>query len=378
MAKAKRKPEAAEAGEPRISRYNWPLIRQRVLVSLGALLLVGGIATMAILRPEVAAQVGKEREVEPSISMNWPKLYALDAGPGDTWLARQTQQELLGLAETALSGNPMDHASLVRCEALLMTTGWFSSIDRIARTPSGNISIKATWRQPVAAVRCDGLDWIVSEKTELMPLHYPPDMSRLPLVMKPTSPRPTKPGEVWIGGDVEAGLALLAYLKQHDEIMKQVRGVDVSGFAKSRQLAIITDRGNRIIWGTPTNAHTPGEPTTRKKIEWLLDMQASPRFGRRIDAGAAVIVLNNPAGVMIDKLAMTDDLESGLPPSDAELPGASQVTGPKETPPNGVSPKMGDNTPGTAPKPGPADPRRETEAGTIVQSPPVGGRIGGR
>ena len=370
MAKSKPKPEAAEAGKPRKSRYNWPLIRQRVLVVSGALLLAGGIATMAVLRPEVAAQVGKEREIEPSISMNWPKLYALDAGPGDTWLARQTQQELLELAQTALSGNPMDHASLIRCEALLMSTGWFSRIDRIARTPTGNISIKATWREPVAAVRSDGLDWIVSEKTELMPLHYPPDMSRLPLVMKPTSPRPTKPGEVWIGGDVEAGLALLAYLKQHDEIMKQVRGVDVSGFARGRQLAIITDRGNRIIWGTPTNAHTPGEPTTRRKIEWLLDMQASPKFGRRIDAGAAVIVLNNPAGVMIDKMAMTDELDSGWPPPDPDVPGMGEGTGAKEGAPKDVSPKVGDKPPVPAPKPGP-DPSRETEPGTIVQSQPV-------
>ena len=373
MAKAKPKPEKPDSGEARKSRYNWPLIRQRGLIISGALLLCGGIVTMAVLRPEVAAQVGKQRQVEPSISMNWPKLYALDAGPGDTWLARQTQRELLELAESALSGNPMDQASLVRCEELLMGTGWFSRVDRIARTPAGNISIKATWREPVAAVRCDGLDWIVSEKTELMPLHYPPDMSRLPLVMKPTSPRPAKPGEVWIGGDVEAGLALLAFLKQHDEIMKQVRGVDVSGFAKGRQLAIITDRGNRIIWGTPTNAHTPGEPTTRKKIEWLLDMQASPKFGRRIDAGAPVIVLNNPAGVMIDKLAMSDDLDSGSPPPDPNLLVDGQVTVTKAEKSKEIPPKVGETTPGPAPKPAP-DPRRETEPGNIVHSQPVGVR----
>ena len=364
MAKAKSKTEEPCLGEARNSRYNWPLLRQRALVASGALLLSGAIVAMAVLRPEVAAQVGKQRQVKPTISINWPKLYALDAGPGDSWLARQTQRELLELAESALSGNPMDQASLVRCEELLMGTGWFSRVDRIARTPAGNISIKASWRQPVAAVRCDGLDWIVSEKTELMPLHYPPDMSRLPLVMKPTSPRPAKPGEVWIGGDVEAGLALLAFLKQHDEIMKQVRGVDVSGFAKSRQLAIITDRGNRIVWGTPTNAHTPGEPTTRRKLEWLLDMQASPNFGRRIDAGAPVIVLNNPAGVMVDKMAMTDNLDSGLPPSEPNLLGSDQFTRAKEEKLKEIYSKVGNTTPGPDPKPG-LDLRRDTKPSRI-------------
>ncbi len=302
----------------------------RCLLAGGVLMLAGSVVAIIMLRPEIAAQVGQRREQPVRVRMNWPQSPSPDAGPGDTWLPMKIRRELLDLATSTLTGNPMDAASLARCEGALSETGWFSRITRISRTASGEIDIAAEWRQPVAAVRADGLDWIVSEKTELMPMHFPIGKSRMPLVLSPTSPRPEKPGQVWIGGDVEAGLALLGHLTRHEDLMKQVKGVDVSQFTSRRRLAIITERGNRIEWGSPTTIRIPGEPSTQQKIAWMLEMLGDAKYSKRIDAGMPVIVLSNPAGVMIDR--------SAINPDGPDDPGTAPPDSPPDAPPGGTGP----------------------------------------
>lgn len=320
----------------------------RTLLAGGVLMLAGSVVAIIILRPEIAAQVGQRREQPVRVRINWPQSPSPDAGPGDTWLPMKIRRELLDLAISTLTGNPMDAAALARCESTLMETGWFSRITRVSRTPTGEIDITAEWRQPVAAVRSDGLDWIVSEKTELLPIHFPVGKSRMPLVLSPSSPRPEKPGQVWIGGDVEAGLALLGHLTRHEDLMKQVKGVDVSQFTSRRQLAIITERGNRIVWGTPTTIRVPGETSTQQKIAWMLEMLGDPKYNKRIDAGMPVVILSNPAGVMLDRNAINadgpDDPNSGTP---------------EAVPPDPGIPDPGTSNPGTSnpgtPNPAPPD-----------------------
>lgn|GEM_PF-861329 len=304
-----------------------PVLR-RLIACAGVALLAGGLTAIFALRSQMIAEVGYQRAGPLSVSLNWPALGTPDAGPGETWLAKATQKDIRELLEITLSGDPTDQFALTRTHDALMATGWIAKVDAIRRLPAGKVEIDLTWRSPMAAVRTEGLDWIVSDKTEILPLHYAPGTSGMPLVINPTSPRPTKPGQVWIGGDVEAGIALLAHLSQHDEIMSQVRGVDVSRFASRRQLSIITDRGNRIIWGTPTNQKTPGEPSTEQKLAWLLEMRQEPRFNRRIDAGVAVVVLSNPAGVAIDHIASQEmeliAITASAPPALAGPPEAGQ------------------------------------------------------
>ena len=81
-------------------------------------------------------------------------------------------------------------------------------------------------REPAAVVRVHGFDRLISAAGELLPVDYPSGTSKLRFVTGVSQPAPVAFGEVWTGGDVQAGLELLAYL-QSTPVYSQVAGVDV-------------------------------------------------------------------------------------------------------------------------------------------------------
>src|SRR5690606_24456591 len=88
-------------------------------------------------------------------------------------------------------------------------------------------------------------------------------------------------GEPWPGGEVQAGVKLLALLSSRPW-WGQVRAVDVSDYPHQKRLTIVTDREARIVWGAPPGEVVPGEQTDAVKLG-RLDLLASTHG--RIDAG---------------------------------------------------------------------------------------------
>jgi hypothetical protein len=296
-----------------------------------ALALAAGLGVVLGYRA-METRVGQIKRGPVHVEFNWPPLAGQPAttpdGQPNTWLSEPFRRQLTMLAQTVLSEDPFDRDSLQRTHAALMDSGWFREIKLIHRASEGVVRIDADWRTPVAVVRHGELDYLVSGDGERLPVEYQPGASRLRVISGPKFAPPERMGERWLGGEVQAGLKLLAHL-QTLASYAQVVGVDVSTYQANRRLVILTDRGNRIVWGETPGELAPSEPTAETKLKWLHVLASSPDFGQRIDAGKPVIDLTNPRGIMIDVSA-----QPGNPvvPTNA-LPASNQGRGKTPTPP---------------------------------------------
>lgn len=246
---------------PSFLRRTW-----RVLV-----LSVSSMAIVAALVALVMAYKPMNERAEEIVTgrlrvrfLDWPK-----------WLDDMSQAELTELAERSLTNEQFDHDALVRTQEALMATGWFAEPVTVARAPGGTVNIvtkhhgEDCWRLPAAVVRWQGKDYLIAEHAERLIREYEPDTSGLPVIVGTQFDAPAAFGSVWLGGDVEAGLALLQFLKD-SRVWDQVAGVDVSTYTQDKQLIIITDRGSRIMWGGPPGDFTPGQPSgeiRRRRLE---------------------------------------------------------------------------------------------------------------
>jgi hypothetical protein len=272
-------------------------------VSIGlAAAVVGGLAFGA---DKLMARARQVRTIEaPSVVINFPKVTDGRGAPTDL-LPPEIRNDIETLALRNLSGDPLDHASLGRMAQRLMLTGWFRSIERIERRPNGQVVVLGEWRVPVAVVRELDTDRLVTARGELLPIMYPAGASGLPVIVNPSQPAPIKNGEMWAGGDVQAGLALLALLSRHEPTFvgpnQQVVGVDVGLYNTPRQqLQIVTSSNARVIWGGHPEKSNAAEASNETKLARLQAMRSSPAYGKRIDAGRRRIDISLPAGITTD------------------------------------------------------------------------------
>jgi hypothetical protein len=237
-----------------------------------------------------------------------------------TWLPMAIQQELEDIALTRLDPNPLDSASLATTAQALESTGWIRNVETIRRQPDGTVTIRARWRNPGCVVRFGDKDILVSTEGELLPLAYPIGTAgQRRVLLNPYAEPPSAAGAEWTGGDVQAGLALLGLLYQNESVWQQVQAIDLSQYVKSKRLVIITDQGNKVIWGQAPGDFAAGEPPDSTKLKWLLYLRKSPDFARRIDAGKPMIDVSNPRGILIDGVAAEGDAEiAGTTPAKPE------------------------------------------------------------
>ena len=290
--------------------------RARVLNAIGAML--GGATALAAAaclvvgyRP-LMAMASEMRKSPPRVEIAWP-LMPLPVGspPGMlpmTWLDSESRLGLERLVSLQLGENPLDQRAVAGTQEALLATGWFDSSRggvRVVRGDDGVVRVNGAWRLPKAAVRVGESDHLVAAGGELLQPTYKRDGSGLKVILGVSHEKPQL-GDAWLGGDVQEGLALLEFLKSMPG-SQQVYGVDVSEFVNSKQLVVVTDQGNRIIWGGSSSpaAYTAGQVTPEKKREELAKLYAT--YGR-IDAGRAVIDVRPEAGAYIHvaEIARTD------------------------------------------------------------------------
>lgn len=290
-------------------------ILQQLSVALTVLLL-GALGAATYLYYPALQERSSELKREPlKVVMEWPPLAAAPAAgkgakaggepggqSGGTWLRESLQYELVKIAENALSNDPFDRDSLERCAAQLTQTGWIKSVRMVRREPGGVVRIVSDWRTPALVVRHDDTDYLVSIDGDLLPVTFKPGGSGLRVILNPAYPPPQQPGDRWLGGDVQAALTLMAYLQPH-KAWPQVIGFDVEKYARSHRLAIISDRGNRVVWGAAPGETRVGEPSVKDKLARLDQLLIDPAFNRRIDAGMPLVDLSSPRGVLIDASA---------------------------------------------------------------------------
>lgn len=267
---------------------------QFLSTAMAALLLVGIAAGLTAGRPELLRRAAACKSFPLRVDFNWPSLAAsaqLAPGQPNTWLNAKTRAELGHLVLTIVSPDPFDSLSLLKAQRSLMETGWFSSPCRLQRGADGLVTVRGNWRIPSAAVRCADVDHLVASRGELLDFVCDPDASGLKIVLGPHMD-PPECGHPWIGGDVQAGLSLLDYLRGAPGY-DQVYAVDVSEFSTRKRLVLITDERNRVLWGGRPGEFNPGQARDEIKRQRLGRLF---RENGRIDAGMDFLDISLASG----------------------------------------------------------------------------------
>lgn len=298
-----------------------------VLPAVAAAALIGGGLALVAGQRELARRASEVRSRPGPVELRieWPLLATIDGGPPQTWMSRQWQARLEAIARAELNSDPLDRASLRAASKALFETGWLAHEPEVRRGPMGVVTIRGQWHDPVAVVRYGQRDYVISADAHRLPLDYPVGESNLRFLANPFSPPPLKPGEKWIGGDIEAGLALLALVQPYGTTYDQVAGVDLQGYTSTKSLTLLTDRGGRVVWGAAPGEWNPGEPPMERKLNWLVSLRGDDKFGRRIDAGMPLIRLTNPRGVIFENTITQDP----PPPAGARPTAPGAPTGPR-------------------------------------------------
>lgn len=316
--------------------------RHRTLIEVLSLcvtvaFLAGAVVGVVIGQRPLAARAAELKSAPPRVSFDWPALAGLASSaplkagdPPRTWVNPEIRESLEKLALHYLNANPLDADALRRTRENLLLTGWFTSDLRLQRAPDGLVSITGTWRVPAAAVRFDGLDYLVAAGGERLDLCYPIEKrgalerAGLRVILNATQTLPNL-GEPWAGGEVQHALQLLTYLRGMPGY-EQLTGIDVADFSPGRNLVLITDQGNRVIWGGPVDAFNPGQVPALTKAQRLAQFQRT--FGR-IDAGRPLIDLRSEgAAFVVDAAAALPVTPKDPAPKDATSPGNRRTPAP--------------------------------------------------
>lgn len=277
-----------------------------VLVRIVGVTLGLGIAVgLLVGRDPLLRRVGELREAPIKVHFDWPLVKQQGPKPA-TWVPRVVQDSLVQLVEANVSMNPFDTASLERGRRLLMSTGWFESVDRVVRRAGGTIDIDATWRVPVALVRKNNRDYLIG--SDAAPIRIPDGFKPMPglyVIQNPLLEPPAEAGKLaygtpWSGGDVQAALNLLLLLKD-SPAQQQITGIDLSEYLTKEEpkLLIVTDRGTKIVWGSAIGELAPGQVPIERRLARL--EQQLRGFGR-IDAQQERLEIYTPV-VLVDKTA---------------------------------------------------------------------------
>jgi hypothetical protein len=267
--------------------------------ALSCLALLAMLVGMVIGRPALLREASRLKTTPVRLKFEWPPLAippggstheALDGVP-NTWLDIKSRIELEKIVLSHVTDDPFDAQGIRDAQQALAATGWFDAHCTVTRQPDGVIRVTGEWREPVAAVRFGNTDFLVASHGERLPPSYQPDASGLKALIGPQI-APPRLGETWIGGDVQAGLSLLQFLRAQP-FYHQIAAVDVSEYNARKRLLIVTDRGSTILWGgEPGNFHA-GQARDDQKRTRLLRLY---RDSGRIDRGEDIVNVSLSAG----------------------------------------------------------------------------------
>ncbi|VAX39186.1 hypothetical protein MNBD_PLANCTO03-2041, partial [hydrothermal vent metagenome] len=236
----------------------------------------------------VHARAGELLASQPTrVEIAWPMLPDAE----ETWMGKALREQITAMVEAQLAGRSLDAGALAAVGEMLEASGWFDEKPRIVRTGDASLGIAGTWREPACVLRSGERDYPLDWQGRPFPIDYPAGASGMRVIVGAASSPPVDGRGVlnvldpWPGEDVAAGLELLGPLLG-EPFAAQVAGVDVSGYFTQGQLAIVTDRETRVVWGGRYDEFIPGEATTEQKLARLRSAASNPLFERRIDSGA--------------------------------------------------------------------------------------------
>ncbi|MBC7785052.1 MAG: hypothetical protein H7144_14540 [Burkholderiales bacterium] len=227
------------------------------------------------------------------------------------WMSQALAEQILASVRPATPFAPNDHQMLADRALILGSNPWVKSVHAVRRqyvnAPGDTIEIDCEFRAPVALVKWQDAYWYVDADAVRLPERLSgeqvaqlirPGISPMFHIIDGVGSAPLPPGKAWPGGDVKAGIELIALLANKpygDQIIK----IDVSNFggrvnANESQLNLITRYGTEVRWGqAPSSKAFFVEQNVDRKLDYL--SQARKQTGR-VDMNQAWIDLrfDNP------------------------------------------------------------------------------------
>lgn len=308
MATKRKKPLSARE---RITEWVYDRITANVIsIVVTGVVLTVGLGVGISFADTQAATISADGP--PTVRIHWPE--AVSGGQNVTWPPQVVQRELLDQAYAIVDEHPgpFSARTLDALGVWLANTGWVSRIDAINRLDEGVIEIDARWRSPGAVIRDGAHDYLIATDGRRLKASWRADLSPFPVILNAPEANPLAvvPGQVWSNESILAGVELLNLL--HERLpgargADQIRGIDVSQFPRFRRLIILTDAGNRVIWGRMPSDPVPDAVSTEGKLRQLAYLRQNPDFGRRIDANRSLIDVSSGPILVEDRARSPQD-----------------------------------------------------------------------
>jgi len=194
----------------------------------------------------------------------------------------EIETRLLSWVSQDLAHDPFDRATLERLRDDLASTGWFSSIGQVRRTPENVLRVEASWRVARAFVERGDRRYLVGEDGAPMRTFGLAGLSGPITILNPLEGVPRDAsgniayGRPWGLSDVQDAIAIIDALRGA-ELDAYVASVDVDN---PDRIMITSLRGARVVWGGPIDAPLPGEATADERLNALASVLRDPRHNQ--------------------------------------------------------------------------------------------------
>ena len=206
-----------------------------------------------------------------------------------SWMSPLLAQQIQKQVALELVMDPMDLSSLNRAVEILGANPWVEHVGRITRTRDNQVTVHASYRQPVAMVQSPhGYHPIDNQRHRLPGLYLENQLKLVGLpVITGVRPSAIPAGMVWDDPSLQAGLDLV-HMIDTQPWFNQVKSIDVSRRdVRGRiRLSLITPRGGMVQWGYAPGKGHPIEVTDAAKLNALAGLYQ--RCGQ-IDAGGRTV-----------------------------------------------------------------------------------------
>lgn len=292
-----RKAARSSAASPKPWDPKRTLLGVKILLGVGASAgaVVGWVyGEAALKRYAIAMHGGDPVSVEDVVLADAP-----------AWMSPEVRTRVATVVATQVDENPLDGRSLKAAARALGDEPWVAGVERVRRLSTGQIEVRADYRQPMAIVEGrDGYHLVDDMGVRLPGLYYRDQIDRLhlPLITGVAAAPPGKAGQKWPGDDLQAGLELVKLLAG-EGYASQIKAYDVAerDHRGRIRLALQTERG-LVRWGLPPGQEQTVEPPAATKMGWLRKVNQA-RGG--IDAGGKIVDVYG-ASVQVSEPAMNE------------------------------------------------------------------------
>lgn len=211
------------------------------------------------------------------------------------WMSDSLAEQILASVRPVTPVKADDHQVLVDRASLLSVNPWVKKVNAVRRAygnqPGDVIEIDCDYRAPVALVHWQDKYWYIDADGVQLPDPLSPEQaSRLIQpgksmfrIIDGIYKAPSGAGKAWQGGDLQAGIEMVALLADVEEVSDIVK-IDVSNYSgrispNESQINLVTRDRREIRWGQPPSSKAFFvEQKVDRKLEFL--KQAKRTTGR--------------------------------------------------------------------------------------------------